>query len=166
MLGRMTSYLVGFTAGESAAESRRDLQRASHAVVYGVRPVEVDQSYIDGLHADLHNARSDSDHNAKIANEWIAYAEALKKENESLKTRVAALDRTTAERNGLRLFMYMASRLLLAERAGKATRAEFVELRQIALEVAGMHDRGEVFEGYANQPEKMARLRELWAALA
>jgi hypothetical protein len=165
MLGAMTSYLAGFSAGESATESRRDLQRASHAFIYGVRPVEVDQRYIDGLQTEVDNARSQSQHNAKVAHDWIAYAKALESQLASLRAQVAELERTKAERNGLRLFMYMVSRLLLAQRAGKCSKPEFVELRETALEIAGMHNRGEVFPGYADQPEKMARLRKIWAAL-
>ena len=166
MLGGATSYLLGYNSGKAASRRQRDLQEASHALSYRARGVEVDQVYINRLHAFLEDARSASDHNALAARQWRGVAEAREQEVASLKAKVAELQRTTAERNGLRLFMYMASRLLLAERAGKASKAEFAELRRIALEVAGMHDRGEVFEGYGNQPEKMARLRELWAALA
>jgi hypothetical protein len=44
-------YLLGYSQGRSSAEDERDTNAI--IVIYGRRPVTVDQSYIDRLHAAL-----------------------------------------------------------------------------------------------------------------
>ena len=61
MLG--ADYLLGYSQGRSSAEDERDSNAIIARVIYGQRPVTVDQSYIDQLHAALANANATSDHN-------------------------------------------------------------------------------------------------------
>jgi hypothetical protein len=61
MLG--ADYLLGYSQGRSSAEDERDTNAVIARVIYGQRPVTVDQSYIDQLHAALANANATSDHN-------------------------------------------------------------------------------------------------------
>lgn len=61
MLG--ADYLLGYSQGRSSAEDERDTNAIIARVIYGQRPVTVDQSYIDQLHAALANANATSDHN-------------------------------------------------------------------------------------------------------
>jgi hypothetical protein len=61
MLG--ADYLLGYSRGRSSAEDERDTNAIIARVIYGQRPVTVDQSYIDQLHAALANANATSDHN-------------------------------------------------------------------------------------------------------
>jgi hypothetical protein len=56
-------YLLGYSQGRSSAEDERDTNAIIARVIYGQRPVTVDQSYIDQLHAALANANATSDHN-------------------------------------------------------------------------------------------------------
>jgi hypothetical protein len=56
-------YLLGYSQGRSSAEDERDTKAIIARVIYGQRPVTVDQSYIDQLHAALANANATSDHN-------------------------------------------------------------------------------------------------------
>jgi hypothetical protein len=56
-------YLLGYSQGRSSAEDERDTNTIIARVIYGQRPVTVDQSYIDQLHAALANANATSDHN-------------------------------------------------------------------------------------------------------
>ena len=46
-------YLLGYSQGRSSAEDERDTNAIIARVIYGQRPVTVDQSYIDRLHAAL-----------------------------------------------------------------------------------------------------------------
>ena len=62
-------------------------------------------------------------------------------------------------------FLFMATLLLRAEGAGKAGTPEYAEMKELALEISATFERGEVFHGYHDQPEKLARLRELWMFL-
>ncbi|WP_294537754.1 hypothetical protein [uncultured Rhodoblastus sp.] len=158
------SFLAGYMAGESAT----DRQKAIDSVWQGIdgrRQITVDQSYLDSLSIQFQNAQANAEHNHRIASEWITHAKKLEQENVALRSQVAALNRVTAERNGLLKFLDMAGHLLQAQREGKAARPEFAELREFALKVAGIHMRGEIYEGLADQPKKMARLREIWEAL-
>lgn len=159
----ITDYLLASSlSGGSAAQKATDnLWNAVH----GRHEVTVDQSYIDSLHAHLQTAQTRADRNYQIGNDWIALAERLEQENAQLKSKVAALNRVTAERNGLLKFLDMAVHLLQSQREGKTSRPEFAQLREFALEVAGIHLDGGVYEGLADQPEKMAWLEKLWEAL-
>jgi hypothetical protein len=56
-------YLLGYSQGRSSAEDERDTNAIIARVIYSQRPVTVDQSYIDQLHAALANANATSDHN-------------------------------------------------------------------------------------------------------
>src|ERR1700690_3929870 len=57
-----TDYLLGCNQGRSSAELDRDTNAIVARVIYGQRPVTVDQSYIDRLHAALEAARANSTH--------------------------------------------------------------------------------------------------------
>jgi hypothetical protein len=57
-----TDYLLGYNQGRSSAELDRDTNAIVARVIYGQRPVTVDQSYIDRLHAALDEARANSTH--------------------------------------------------------------------------------------------------------
>src|SRR5271165_449143 len=153
MLGFTTSYLVGYSDGEDAAAQRESMRRTATAAV--------DQSYINALHADAQSARDRSRYNADLARQWIAYAKSLETEVDSLKSQLADLNRISAERKGLNMFMNLASFLLQAHAAGKASRPEFAELRTMALEIAAIHNRGDFFGGFGDQPQKLARFKKL-----
>jgi hypothetical protein len=71
----MIGYALGYDHGKSSADVSRGNRELLERAFYGVRPVTVDQSYIDRLHAALADARSDSDHNYAASNRL--YAEAL-----------------------------------------------------------------------------------------
>jgi chromosome segregation ATPase len=58
-----TDYALGYSQGRSSAEDERDTKAIIAGVIYGQRPVTVDQSYIDQLHAALASARDASAHN-------------------------------------------------------------------------------------------------------
>jgi hypothetical protein len=75
MSGGMIGYALGYDHGKSSADVSRGNRELLERAVYGVRPVTVDQSYIDRLHAALADAISDSDHNYAASNRL--YAEAL-----------------------------------------------------------------------------------------
>ncbi|WP_294541271.1 hypothetical protein [uncultured Rhodoblastus sp.] len=158
------SFLTGYMAGESAADTQKAIDGVWQTLD-GRRPVTVDQSHLNALHAQLRNALATAERNYQIGSEWIARAKVLEQENVALKSQVAALNRVTAERNGLLKFLDMAVHLLQAQREGKASRPEFAELREFALQVAGIHLDGGVYEGLADQPKKMAWLRKVWEAL-
>jgi hypothetical protein len=57
-----TDYFLGYNQGRSSAELDRDTNAIVARVIYGQRPVTVDQSYIDRLHAALEAARANSTH--------------------------------------------------------------------------------------------------------
>ena len=168
MFGVSTDFIGGYITGGSSAERVRIAEDFCDRIsdrISGHRPVTVDQSYIDSLHAQLRNAQASAEQNHRIGSEWIALAKELEQEVAALKSQVATLNRVTAERNGLLKFLDAAVHLLQAQREGKAARPEFAELREFALQVAGIHLDGGVYNGLADQPKKMARLREIWEAL-
>jgi hypothetical protein len=67
-------YLFGYSQGRSSAEDERDTNAIIARVIYGQRPVTVDQSYIDRLHAALTIANDASDHNYAASNRLLAEA--------------------------------------------------------------------------------------------
>ena len=67
-------YLLGYSQGRSSAEDERDTNAIIARVIYGQRPVTVDQSYIDRLHAALAVANDASDHNYAASNRLLAEA--------------------------------------------------------------------------------------------
>jgi hypothetical protein len=71
----MIGYALGYDHGKSSADVSRGNRELLERAFYEVRPVTVDQSYIDRLHAALADAKSDSDHNYAASNRL--YAEAL-----------------------------------------------------------------------------------------
>jgi hypothetical protein len=69
-----TDYALGYSRGRSSAEDERDTKAIIARVIYGQRPVTVDQSYIDQLHAALASARDASAHNYAACDEFQASA--------------------------------------------------------------------------------------------
>jgi hypothetical protein len=71
----LNAYSVGYDAGRSDEQTGNRRREIIHQILYGERPVTVDQSYIDRLHAALDEARANSAHNYKTADQF--HAEAL-----------------------------------------------------------------------------------------
>jgi hypothetical protein len=69
-----TDYALGYSQGRSSAEDERDTKAIIARVIYGQRPVTVDQSYIDQLHAALASARDASAHNHAACDQFQASA--------------------------------------------------------------------------------------------
>jgi hypothetical protein len=69
------AYSVGYDAGRSDEQTGNRRREIVHQILYGERSVTVDQSYIDRLHAALDEARANSAHNYKTADQF--HAEAL-----------------------------------------------------------------------------------------
>ncbi len=63
-----SAYSVGYDAGRSDEQTANHRLQVVHQIFTGARPVTVDQSYIDQLHAALAEARSDSAHNYAASN--------------------------------------------------------------------------------------------------
>ena len=190
-----SDYLLGYSQGRSSAEDERETNALVARVIYGRRPVQVDQSYLDQLHQLVQKFQADSDHNFEKAElfhrealEWKADAErhearaaALQAEVAALQAQLvdAALDQAQAaiaqeralhqttheEKWGLNLFRLMATWLIEAHSAGRSDRPEFAELRDMAKDVTDAIQRGNPFRGYRDEPEKKARLEMLVAAL-
>jgi hypothetical protein len=70
-----TAYSVGYDAGRSDERTGKRHLEIVHQILYRERPVTVDQSYIDRLQAALDEARANSAHNYKTADQF--HAEAL-----------------------------------------------------------------------------------------
>jgi hypothetical protein len=189
--------MLGYNAGRSAADVTRQRHEIVDRVIYGLRPVQVDQSYLDQLHQLIERVRSDSAYNydkAKMfhgeALDWKAQAQHHEQRVADLEAQVAALQAQLAERAaalaeaeaaiedeqavhqttheqkwGLNLFRLIATWLIEAHIAGRSDRPEFAELRDIAMDISDSIQRGETFRGYREEPEKMARLKRLVAAL-
>ncbi len=181
-----SDYLFGYSQGRSSAEDERETNALVAWVIYGRRPVQVDQSYLDRLLHALSDAQSASKHNFAAADafeleagKWKAYAQAKEAQVAALQAqlaeRAAALDQAQAaiaqeraahqsthdEKWGLDLFRRMATWLINAHIAGRSDRTAFAEMRDIAKAVADAIDRGEPFRGYSDKPEKTARLQAL-----
>jgi hypothetical protein len=179
-------YVLGYDAGRSDAEISRQRREIVDRTIYGTRNVEVDQSYIDRLHAALASANASSDHNYDAADrfrneafEWKAYAQAKEAQVAALQAelaeRSAALDQaqrvfareralhqtTHEEKWGLNLFRLMATWLINAHIAGRSDRPAFAELRDMAKDVTDAIERGEPFRGYRDEPKEKERLRPL-----
>jgi len=189
-----SDYLLGYSQGRSSAEDERETNALVARVIYGRRPVQVDQSYLDQLHQLVQKFRADSDHNFDKADlfhrealEWKADAERHEAHAAALQAEVAALQAqlvaardqaqatiaeeralhqtTHEEKWGLNLFRLMATWLIEAHSAGRSDRPEFSELRDMAKDVTDAIQRGNPFRGYRDEPEKKARLEMLVAAL-
>jgi hypothetical protein len=57
-----SAYSVGYDAGRSDERTSKRDREIVHQILTGARPVTVDQSYIDRLHAALEEARANSTH--------------------------------------------------------------------------------------------------------
>ena len=84
-----TEYALGYSQGRSSAEDERDTKAIIARVIYGQRPVTVDQSYIDQLHAALASARDASAHNYAACDQ--SQASALEWEDKARQFRNEAL---------------------------------------------------------------------------
>ena len=84
-----TEYALGYSQGRSSAEDERDTKAIIARVIYGQRPVTVDQSYIDQLHAALASARDASAHNYTACDQF--HAEALEWKDKAHQFRTEAL---------------------------------------------------------------------------
>ena len=76
----MIGYALGYDAGRSDEQTANDRLKVVHQIFTGARPVTVDQSYIDQLHAALADVRSASIHNYNASNQWEATAQQFKNE--------------------------------------------------------------------------------------
>ena len=70
----LKAYSVGYDAGRSDEQTGNRRREIVHQILYGERPVTVDQSYIDRLHAALANASAHSAHNYETAEQFQAEA--------------------------------------------------------------------------------------------
>jgi hypothetical protein len=68
----MIGYALGYEDGRSGAEVSRGNHELIERALYGTRPVTVDQSYIDQLHAALAKARDASAHNYAACDQFQA----------------------------------------------------------------------------------------------
>jgi len=84
-----SAYLVGYDTGRSDERTDNRRREIVHQVLTGARPVTVDQSYIDQLHAALAEARDASAHNYAASNRF--QSSALEWENKAHQFRNEAL---------------------------------------------------------------------------
>src|SRR5208283_1504991 len=78
-----SDYLLGYRQGRSSAEDERETNALVARVIYGRRPVQVDQSYLDQLIVLVERFRSDSDHNLGKAEQF--HSEALRWKEKALR---------------------------------------------------------------------------------
>ena len=69
-----TAYSLGYDAGRSDHQTTERQRELVHQIFYGGRPVTVDQSYIDQLHAALAEANDASAHNFAASNRLLSEA--------------------------------------------------------------------------------------------
>ncbi len=100
-----SDYLLGYSQGRSSAEDERETNALVARVIYGRRPVQVDQSYLDQLTALVERFRSDSDHNLGKAGQfhgealrWKEKALRFEADAKALRAQNAALEAHLAER--------------------------------------------------------------------
>ena len=181
-----SDYLLGYSQGRSSAEDERETNALVARVIYGRRPVQVDQSYVDQLTVLVERFRSDSDHNLGKAQQFHGEAlrwkeKALRFEADAKALRAQLGERDTAlgqadaalaqeraahqttheEKWGLNLFRLIATWLIEAHIAGRSDRPAFAEMRDMAKDVTDAIQRGEPFRGYRDEPQKKARLQAL-----
>ncbi len=101
-----SDYLLGYSQGHSSAEDERETNALVAWVIYGSRPVQVDQSYLDQLTALVERFRSDSDHNLGKAEQfhgealrWKEKALRFEGDSKALRAQNAALKAQLAERD-------------------------------------------------------------------
>jgi hypothetical protein len=88
MLG-LNAYSLGYDAGRSDEQTGNRRREIVHQILYGQRPVTVDQSYIDQLHAAVATANANSIHNYNTADQF--HAEALEWKQKARQFRNEAL---------------------------------------------------------------------------
>jgi hypothetical protein len=88
MLG-LNAYSVGYDAGRSDEQTGTRRRGIVHQILYGERPVTVDRSYIDQLHAAVATANANSIHNYNTADQF--HAEALEWKQKARQFRNEAL---------------------------------------------------------------------------
>src|SRR5580704_12518642 len=88
MLG-LNAYSVGYDAGRSDEQTGNRRREIVHQILYGQRPVTVDHSYIDQLHAAVATANANSIHNYNTADQF--HAEALEWKQKARQFRNEAL---------------------------------------------------------------------------
>jgi hypothetical protein len=101
-----SAYSVGYDSGRSDERRGNHNREVVHQILTGERPVKVDQSYIDQLHAALEQARANSTHWRKKTDQFRdealywrdqkyapvrARAKARREENAVLQAEIAAL---------------------------------------------------------------------------
>jgi ATP-dependent Clp protease ATP-binding subunit ClpA len=193
-----SAYSVGYDSGRSDERRGNHNREVVHQILTGERPVKVDQSYIDQLHAALEQARANSTHWSKKTDQFRdealywrdqkyapvrARAKARREENAVLQAEIAALreenailltqlkernlnlskkqaahDETFKERQSLHRFRLVATWLIDALLAGRASRPVFGELLHLAKEAADTIERGDLFMAFEDKPEKYKRL--------
>ena len=123
-----SDYLLGYSQGRSSAEDERETNALVARVIYGRRPVQVDQSYLDQLYQLVEKFRADSDHNFDKADlfhrealEWKADAEGHEARAAALQAQVATLQTQLAERAAV---LDQAQAAIAQERAAHQTTHE------------------------------------------
>jgi hypothetical protein len=76
----MIGYALGYDAGRSDEQTANHRLKVVHQILYDERPVTVDQSYIDRLHAALATANNASKHNYAVCVQWEQKADQFKNE--------------------------------------------------------------------------------------
>jgi hypothetical protein len=170
--GGSSSNLVWYQLGKWANESDQRHQRTKD-LVFGRRTVQVDQSYIDSLHAAAQQAGEAADHNYAAGVGWretskrleadLAHAKMLLADREAV---IRQCDHTiaqlrdslsqereahTKDRGNLYSLLGTLEILREAEKAGKAEWPDFQELKRLADEEAEIMSRGERFPGYSGE---------------
>jgi|SRR5580704_576002 hypothetical protein len=166
-----SAYSVGYDAGRSDERTGKRHREVVHQILYGERPVTVDQSYIDRLHAALNEARANSTHwrqkTDQFRNEALywrdqkfapakAKAKALREENAALCDENSALRNETAtlrDENALLLARLKERNPDLAEElaAHDETFKEKQSLQRFRVLAASLIDA--LLAGRANRPE-------------
>jgi hypothetical protein len=166
-----SAYSVGYDAGRSDKRTGKRHREVVHQILYGERPVTVDQSYIDRLHAALNEARANSTHwrqkTDQFRNEALywrdqkfapakAKAKALREENAALCDENSALRNETAtlrDENALLLARLKERNPDLAEElaAHDETFKEKQSLQRFRVLASSLIDA--LLAGRANRPE-------------
>jgi hypothetical protein len=158
-----SDYLLGYSQGRSSAEDERETNALVARVIYGRRPVQVDQSYLvhgEALRWKEKALRFEAD--AKALRAQLGERDtALGQADAALAQEQAAHQSTREEKWGLNLFRLIATWLINAHIAGRSARPEFAEMRDMAKDVTDAIQRGEPFRGYRDEPQKKARLQTL-----
>ncbi len=116
-----SDYLLGYSQGRSSAEDERDTRALVARVIYGQRPITVDQAYLDQLNHLVEKFRSDSDYNFNKVEQFYAEALEWKAAAQRHEARAAALQAQN-----------VALQAQLAERAGALDQAQAAFTRERA----------------------------------